>query len=191
MHYSFRAKTRLCVCLYILACRRFNIWGHIASVPTCRSGTLTNVLPHRNAMPQTQDTTPHPVTVYRHGADLSLCYPLVWDVTQEYTATHFNVRPFPDLLQGSYDYVINNAIVNGVAYMFGFNVAFKHLRSLSRRFLLVAVILWPMCCRHRMPCWYPYTLNIRLCVLGLTRPRNRVPGLWHRSECSTEMLSWS
>ena len=59
-------------------------------VPACSSGTLTNVLPHRNAMPQTQDTTPHPVTVYRHGADLSLCYPLMWNVTLEYTATHFN-----------------------------------------------------------------------------------------------------
>ena len=42
-----------------------------------------------NAMPQTQDTTPHPVTVYRHGADLSLCYPLMWNVTLEYT--DFNV----------------------------------------------------------------------------------------------------
>ena len=42
-------------------------------------------------MPQTQDTTPHPVTVYRHGANLSLCYPSMWNVTLEYTATHFNV----------------------------------------------------------------------------------------------------
>ena len=35
----------------------------------------------------------HPVTVYRHGADLSLCYPLMWNVTLEYTpvAIHFNV----------------------------------------------------------------------------------------------------
>ena len=57
----------------------------------CSSGTLTNVLPHRNAMPQTQDMTPHPVTVYRHGAELLLCYPLMWNVTLEYTATHFNV----------------------------------------------------------------------------------------------------
>ena len=57
----------------------------------CSSDTLTNVLPHRNAMPQTQDTTPHPVTVYRHGADLSLYYPLMWNVTLEYTATHFTV----------------------------------------------------------------------------------------------------
>ena len=78
------------------------IWGHIATVPACSSGSLTNVLPHRNAMPQTQDTTPHPVTVYRHGANLSLCYPSMWNVTLEYTATHFNVlgetrpgNPFP------------------------------------------------------------------------------------------------
>ena len=69
----------------------WNIWGHITTVPACSSGTLTNVLPHRNAMPQTQDTTPHPVTVYRHGAKLSLCYPSMWNVTLEYTATHFNV----------------------------------------------------------------------------------------------------
>ena len=60
-------------------------------VPACSSGTLSNVLPHRNAMLQTQDSTPHPVTVYIHGADLSLCYPLMWNVTLEYTATHFNV----------------------------------------------------------------------------------------------------
>ena len=53
--------------------------------------TLTNVLPHRNAMPQAQAMTPHPVTVYRHMADLSLCYPLMWDITLEYTTTHFNV----------------------------------------------------------------------------------------------------
>ena len=53
-------------------------------------------------MPQTQDTTHHPVTVYRHGANLSLCYPSMWNVTLEYTATHFNVlgetrpgNPFP------------------------------------------------------------------------------------------------
>ena len=69
----------------------WNIWGHITTVPACSSGTLTNVLPHRNVMPQTQDTTSHPVTVYRHGADLSLCYPSMWNVTLEYTATHFNV----------------------------------------------------------------------------------------------------
>ena len=33
----------------------------------------------------------HPVTVYKHRTDLSLCYPLMWNVTLEYKATHFNV----------------------------------------------------------------------------------------------------
>ena len=79
----------LFVCLGLTSL--WNIWGHITTVPACSSGTLTNVLPHRNAMPQTQATTPHPVTVYRHGANLSLCYPSMWNVTLEYTATHFNV----------------------------------------------------------------------------------------------------
>ena len=68
-----------------------NTWGHITRVPACSSDTLTNVLPHRNAMPQTQDMTPHPVTVYRHRADLLVCYPLMRNVKLEYTATHFNV----------------------------------------------------------------------------------------------------
>ena len=69
------------------------------TVPACSSGTLTNVLLHRNAMPQTQDATHHPITVYRHGADLLLCYLLI-DV--EYRAIRFNVlgktrpgNPFP------------------------------------------------------------------------------------------------
>ena len=81
------------VCLFVCLglTSLWNIWGHIMTVPACSSGTLTNVLPHRNAMPQTQNTTPHPVTVYRHGANLSLCYPSMWNVTLEYTATHFNV----------------------------------------------------------------------------------------------------
>ena len=79
-------------CLFVLGLTSlWNIWGHITTVPACSSGTLTNVLPHRNAMLQTQDRAPHPVTVYRHGADLSLCYPLMWNITLEYTATHFNV----------------------------------------------------------------------------------------------------
>ena len=37
-----------------------------STVPACIRCTLTNVLQDRNAMPQTQDRTPHPVTVYRH-----------------------------------------------------------------------------------------------------------------------------
>ena len=55
----------LFVCLGLTSL--FNIWGHVATVPACSSGTLTNVLPHRNAMLQTQDMTPHSVIVYRQG----------------------------------------------------------------------------------------------------------------------------
>ena len=85
LHFSNKMVWFVCLGLTSL----LNIWGHI--VPTCSSGTLTNVLSHRNAMPQIQNMTPHPVTVYRHGADLSLCYPLMWNVTLEYTTTHCNV----------------------------------------------------------------------------------------------------
>ena len=63
----------------------FNIYGHIATVPAYSTGNLTNMLLQRNAKPQTQDMTPHPVTVYSHGADLSL----MWNVTLEHTITHF------------------------------------------------------------------------------------------------------
>ena len=38
-------------------------------VIACSTGTLTVVLPHWNAMLQTQDMTPQTVTVYRHEAD--------------------------------------------------------------------------------------------------------------------------
>ena len=86
-HWSWLLDLFVCLGLTSL----WNFWGHITTVPACSSGTLTNVLPHRNAMPQTQDMTTHPVTVYRHRADLSLCYPFMWNVTLEYTATHFNV----------------------------------------------------------------------------------------------------
>ena len=65
--------------------------GHIATVPAHSSGTLTNVLAHRNAKPQINDMTPHPVTVYRHEANMLLCYPLMWNVILEYTTTHFIV----------------------------------------------------------------------------------------------------
>ena len=36
----------------------------------CSSGTLTNVQPHRNAMPQTQDMTPHPELIFHLTVDL-------------------------------------------------------------------------------------------------------------------------
>ena len=68
---------------------------------TRTSRTLTIVLPHRIAMPQTQDMTPHPVTVYTHRADLSLCYPLMWNTTLEYTITHCNVLGQTQLLNPS------------------------------------------------------------------------------------------
>ena len=80
-----------------------NIWGLITTVPACSSGTLTKVLPHRNVMLQRQDTTTHPVTVYRHGADLSLyySYSLKWIATLDYRAIHFGWDPtgwsFPNL----------------------------------------------------------------------------------------------
>ena len=48
------------------------------------------------------DATPHPVTVYRQIINLSLCYLLMWNITLEHTATHFNIlgqtrsgNPFP------------------------------------------------------------------------------------------------
>ena len=89
---SNHIQTTHCIELFVCLGLRslFNIWGHIVTVPACSSGTLTNVLPHRNAMLQTQDMTPHSLTLYGHGPDLSLCYPLMWNVTLEYTATHFN-----------------------------------------------------------------------------------------------------
>ena len=42
--------------------------------PACSSGTLTNVLPQRNAMPQTQDMTSKPVTVYTQGRPVVVLY---------------------------------------------------------------------------------------------------------------------
>ena len=41
-----------------------NICGNFVTVPAWSSGTLTNMLSHINAMTQTQDMTPHSVTVY-------------------------------------------------------------------------------------------------------------------------------
>ena len=80
-----------------------NICGHIAMVPACSSGNLTNVLPYRYAMLQTQYMTPHPFTEYRHRTDLSMCYPLMWSVTgiHNYSFKCLLVRPdrksFPNL----------------------------------------------------------------------------------------------
>ena len=70
----------LFVCLFGFKVAFLNIYSHILTVPACSSATLTNVLPHRNAMLQTQNMTSNPITVYRHWDDLSLCYPLMWNV---------------------------------------------------------------------------------------------------------------
>ena len=46
-------------CLFVCGLMLFfNIWVHITTVPSCSSGTLTNVLPHWNAMWPTQEMTP-------------------------------------------------------------------------------------------------------------------------------------
>ena len=58
---------------FCLGCN-LNIWSDITTGPACSSGTMTNLLPHRYAFPQTQNMTPHPVTSYRHRVDLLLCY---------------------------------------------------------------------------------------------------------------------
>ena len=80
------------VCTYV--CLGFNIWCHNL-LRLClfysSSGTLTSVLPHRNAMPQTHDMTPLPVTVYRHGAELLMCSQWMWKVTMEYISPHLIV----------------------------------------------------------------------------------------------------
>ena len=61
-----------------IVCRFLNIWGHMAMVHACIYGTLTTVQPHWNAMPQRQDMTPIPVTVYRHGPNLSFFVDWCW-----------------------------------------------------------------------------------------------------------------
>ena len=52
-------------------------WVYITMVLACSSGTLTNVLPHWNAI-----LTPHPITVhiYNHRANLTLCYIFIMNV---------------------------------------------------------------------------------------------------------------
>ena len=66
-------------------------WAIDVWITMCQSGKwkLRRMKVHPRAMPQTQEMTPHPVTVYRHRAELSWCYPLMWNVTLEYTTTRF------------------------------------------------------------------------------------------------------
>ena len=71
-------------CCYLGLMLHLNIWGHIMTLPACSSGILTIVLPRWNAMPQTQDLPPHPVTVYRHRT----CHPIPSQYTDTGHATH-------------------------------------------------------------------------------------------------------
>ena len=116
-----------------------NIWGHIATVPAGSSGTLTNVLPHRNAIPQTKDMTPHPVTVFRHRADLSLSYPLMWNVTLEYTTTNINVlgqtrsgNPSPTFHTHTHQRTLNFMIGCGVRIHYAIRSATAASREISK-----------------------------------------------------------
>ena len=70
--------------------------------------------------------TPYPITVYRHGADLSLCYPLMWNITLDYTITHFNVlgqtrpgNPFPTFHTHQRTHNLNNAFMVVVSQKLG------------------------------------------------------------------------
>ena len=61
--------------------------SHIATVPVCSSGTLTNVLPHRDAMPQTQDMTPPRHSIQTQGRPVAV---LSIDVER-----HTEIHSFP------------------------------------------------------------------------------------------------
>ena len=77
----------VCLALSFVCWGLVSLFKNIATVTSIC--TLTNVPPHRNTMPQTQNMTPNPVTVYRHRAGLPFCYPFIWNVTPEYTTmTH-------------------------------------------------------------------------------------------------------
>ena len=60
--------------------------------PACSSGTLSNMLPHRNAMPQTQDMTPT-----RHSIQ-TWVGPVVLSIDVE---CHTGIHNYPILCLGS------------------------------------------------------------------------------------------
>ena len=69
-----------------------NIWDHIAMVTTFLEVVLWPMCCQTGMSCYRHSTwPPPPITVNRSRADLSLCYPLMWNVTLEYTATHLNV----------------------------------------------------------------------------------------------------
>ena len=61
----------------------FNIWCHITTVPACISGTLTNVLPHRDVMSQARTLYPTPSQLQYTYIGLTSCCAIHWNVTLE------------------------------------------------------------------------------------------------------------
>ena len=86
-------KFGLFVCLGLTSL--LNIWGHITTVPACSSGTLTNMLPHKNAMPQTQDMTQHPVTLLSIDVE---CHTGKKDICKYYNVPLNNLQTFQPIL---------------------------------------------------------------------------------------------
>ena len=76
-------------------------------------------------MSQTQDMTLHPVTVYRHRADL-LCYPLMWNVTLECKTTYFNVLGKAGPGNPSLTFHTNKQMLNFMYH------CYKYMQAMSR-----------------------------------------------------------
>ena len=104
-----------------------NIWGHITTVPACSSSTLTNVLPHMNAIMQTQDMTPYSVMVYRHRADLSLCYLIFIDVE-----LHMGMHNYPAIC------------VRRRGELFTFSTSLKPLHGFASKLVWMSLEWTPM-----------------------------------------------
>ena len=72
--YSIKWPGIVCMFVFLGLTAFLNICGHITTVPACSSGILTNMLPHRNVMPQTQGMTPHPTPLqYRPTWPICRC----------------------------------------------------------------------------------------------------------------------
>ena len=155
-----------------------NIWGHITMVPACSSGALTNVLPHRNAMPQTQDTTPHP----RHSIQ-------TWGrpCTQSSQPCTQSSQP-----QSKWCFVLFWVLCC---------IETSEVISKHRQCLLVAVVLWPMCCLTQIP-WHDtpphhsiHTRGWPITVLSIDVERHTgiysYPNLMSRVRPAHKILPWS
>ena len=71
-HFTFVSRLLVCWSLTSL----WNIWGHIATVSYWSSGTLTNVVPHRNAADTGDDPPPPCHSIQTQG--LTCCYAIHW-----------------------------------------------------------------------------------------------------------------